>query len=139
MISLKRPVYFITRHHKSNYQHLLDLMGDEKTEALVATAYVLGAIGTMNDRNGRIKEIEENYIDGGFNWEALLEIMQNDAIDKALIMLAAHLAADWPATIKEVFAPLNDEYQAVSYQALLILFPSFSTAWEKRYEFAYQD
>lgn len=139
MISLKRPVYFITRYHKSNYQHLLDLMGDEKTDALVATAYILGAIGTIDDRDGRIAEVEINFTDGGFNWDALLEIMENDAVDQALTKLAAHLMGDRPATIKEVFAPLNDEYQAVAYQALLIVFPSFSKTWEKRYDFAYQD
>ena len=83
MISLKRPVYFITRHHKSNYQNLLDLMGDEKTDALVATAYVLGAIGTIDDRDGRIAEVEINYTDGRFNWDTLLEIMKNDAVDQA--------------------------------------------------------
>ena len=91
MISLKRPVYFITRQHKSNYQRLLDLMDDEKTDALVATAYVLGAIGTIDDRDGRIAEVEINYTDGRFNWDTLLEIMKNDAVDQALTKLAAHL------------------------------------------------
>jgi hypothetical protein len=139
VISLKRPVYFITRHHKSNYQHLLDLLDDEKTDALVATAYVLGAIGTIDDRDGRIAEVEINYTDGRFNWDTLLEIMKNDAVDQALTKLAAHLFDNRPVAIKEVFAPLNDEYQAVAYQALLILFPSFSKTWEKRYDFANQD
>jgi hypothetical protein len=39
----------------------------------------------------------------------------------------------------EVFSPLNDEYQAVAYQALLIVFPSFSKSWERRFDFADQD
>jgi hypothetical protein len=140
VISLKRPVYFITRHHKSNYQNMLDLMGGEKTYTQVATAYVLGAIGTIDGRDGRIAEIEISFTDDGrFNWDDLLEIMNNDPIDLALTKLAAHLLDDQPVSIKEVFAPLNDEYQAVAYQALLILFPSFSKSWEKRYDFVDQD
>ncbi|MDI9479839.1 MAG: hypothetical protein ACOXZ6_06825 [Syntrophomonadaceae bacterium] len=139
MISLKRPVYFITRQHKSNYQRLLDLMDDEKTNVLVATAYVLGAIGTIDEPEGRMAEVEASITDSGLNWDALLETMDNNPVDQALTRLAAHLLDNRPVTIKDVFVPLNDEYQAVAYQALLILFPSFSKSWEKRYEFADQD
>ena len=138
MISLKRPVYFITRQHKSNYQRLLDLMDDEKTNVLVATAYVLGAIGTIDEPEGRMAEVEASITDSGLNWDALLETMDNNPVDQALTRLAAHLLDNRPVTIKDVFVPLNDEYQAVAYQALLILFPSFSS-WEKRYEFVDQD
>jgi hypothetical protein len=139
VISLKRPVYFITRQHKSNYQRLLDLMDDEKTNVLVATAYVLGAIGTIDEPEGRMAEVEASITDSGLNWDALLETMDNNPVDQALTRLAAHLLDNRPVTIKDVFVPLNDEYQAVAYQALLILFPSFSKSWEKRYEFADQD
>lgn len=63
--------------------------------------------------------------------------MPDNSMDEALVKLAANLADNrYPAAINEVFSPLNDEYQAVAYQALLILFPSFSKSWERRFEFA---
>jgi hypothetical protein len=114
-------------------------MDDEKTNVLVATAYVLGAIGTIDEPEGRMAEVEASITDSGLNWDALLETMDNNPVDQALTRLAAHLLDNRPVTIKDVFVPLNDEYQAVAYQALLILFPSFSKSWEKRYEFADQD
>jgi len=129
-------VYFITRHHKSNYQNLLHHLGEEKTDSMVAAAYILGAIGTIDDNPGRIQEVEQNLTGGDFNWDNLLEAMANDAVDYALTKLAANLAANKPANVSEVFSPLNDEYQAVAYQALLIVFPSFSKSWERRFDFA---
>ncbi|HQA08587.1 MAG TPA: hypothetical protein PLP71_11135 [Syntrophomonadaceae bacterium] len=135
---MKRPVYFVTRQHKSNYQNLLQHLGEEKTDSLVAAAYILGAIGTIDDNFGRIEEIEQNLTDEGFNWDNLIQAMSNDTVDHALTKLAANLAANKPANVSEVFSPLNDEYQAVAYQALLIVFPSFSKDWERRFEFADQ-
>lgn len=135
---MKRPVYFVTREHKSNYQNLLQSLGEEKTAPMVAAAYILGAIGTIDDHAGRIQEIEQNLTDGSFNWDNLIEVMANDAVDHALTKLAANLAANKPASINEVFSPLSDEYQAVAYQALLIVFPSFSKTWERRFDFADQ-
>lgn len=138
MIILKKPVYFITRHHKSNYQNLLKLIGNHKNDSLAAAAYILGAVGTINNSAGPAAEIEKSFVNGGFDWDALLNNMQNDEVDQALIKLAANLVDNRCATIREVFSPLNDEYQAVSYQALLMVFPSFSKSWEKRFEFADQ-
>lgn len=133
---MKRPVYFITRHHKSNYQNLLHHLGEEKTDPMVAAAYILGSIGTIDDTAGRIEEIEQYVTDGQFDWDKLLQAMADNAVDLALTRLAANLAANQPANVNEVFSPLNDEYQAVAYQALLIVFPSFSKTWERRFDFA---
>jgi len=133
---LKRPVYFITRHHKSNYQNLLHRLGEEKTDPMVAAAYILGSIGTIDDTAGRIEEIEQYVTDGQFDWDKLLQAMADNAVDLALTRLAANLAANQPANVNEVFSPLNDAYQAVAYQALLIVFPSFSKTWERRFDFA---
>lgn len=138
VIGLKKPVYFITRHHKSNYQNLLKRIGEDKTDSLVAAAYILGAIGTIDDSAGRIAEIEQNMNDGCFDWDNLLEVMKNNAVDEALTRLAANLAVDLPSSVTQVFSPLNDEYQAVAYQALLIVYPSFSKSWERRFDFADQ-
>jgi hypothetical protein len=136
---VKRPVYFITRQHKSNYQNLLQRFGEEKSIPLVAAAYILGAIGTIENQAGRIEEIEQYFADGQVNWDHLIQAMANDAVDHALAKLAANLAVNKPADVSEVFSPLNDEYQAVAYQALLIVFPSFSKSWERRFDFADQD
>lgn len=103
---------------------------------MVAAAYILGSIGTIDDTAGRIEEIEQYVTDGQFDWDKLLQAMADNAVDLALTRLAANLAANQPANVNEVFSPLNDEYQAVAYQALLIVFPSFSKTWERRFDFA---
>lgn len=134
---LKKPVYFITRHHKSNYQNLLKLIGNPKNDSLAAAAYILGAVGTIENSTDSAAEIEKGWENGSFNWDVLLSNITNE-VDQALIKLAANLVDNRSATIREVFSPLNDEYQAVSYQALLMVFPSFSKTWDRRFEFADQ-
>lgn len=81
--------------------------------------------------------IENNISSAGFDWPALLSGLESDPAEHALVKLAANLVdSNYSATFNEVFTKLGDEYQAVAYQALLIIFPSFSRSWDRRFEFA---
>lgn len=112
-------------------------MGESKPSSLVAAAYILGSIGTLQDGEGKLTLIENSISSAGLDWPALLSGLESDPAEHALVKLAANLVDNnYPATFMEVFTQLGDEYQAVAYQALLIIFPSFSRSWDRRFEFA---
>ncbi len=58
---MRKPVYFINKYHKSNYQRLLKINGPDKPE-FNASAYILASIGIMNDNEGEIATIEKYYL-----------------------------------------------------------------------------
>lgn len=130
---MRKPVYFINKYHKSNYLRLLELLGPDKTEFNVSS-YILASIGIMNENEGSIASIEKYYRPDGINFNALLESLNHNVVNRALIKLAANLydSSNY-ANINDVFASLDDIYQAVAYQALLLKFPSFSKSWDSRY------
>jgi len=132
---LRKPVYYINKYHKSNYQHLLKIIGPDKPD-LNASSYILASIGIMNHTEGAIKEIEAQYRASGINFNDLLEQLGNNDADRALIKLAANLYdSSNDANASETFAALDDIYQAVAYQALMLIYPSFSKTWDSRYPY----
>lgn len=133
---MKRPIYFVTRHHKDNFFHLLHKTANPKASHLVASTYILGAIGTLDDSPGQIVNIEPHVGTGGIDFATILNKLKPDREGSSLAQLAANLFdGKNPADVTEVFSPLGDEYQAVAYQALLVKYPSFSKSWESRFDY----
>lgn len=133
---MKKPVYFINKSHKVNYLRLIKKAG-AKNPNLTTSAYILAAIGTLNDSEGAFAGIDKHFLPGGIDFETLLQTLSADAAERALLKAAANLYDKQNyANLNDVFSPLGDEYQAVIYQALLIKFPSFSRSWDKKYPFA---
>ena len=133
---MRKPVYFINKYHKSNYQRLLKINGPDKPE-FNASAYILASIGILNNNEGEIPVIEKCYLPNRIDYEALLAKLGNNPSDRALIKLAANLFdSNNYANVNLIFTPMDDVYQAVAYQALLLQFPSFSKTWDSRYPFS---
>lgn len=133
---MKKPIYFITREHKDHFYRLLEKTGDEDNLRQVAADYVLASIGTVEEDELPISFIEPLVSTEKFDFEQILEKLSFNPVAVALVKLAANLVDDkYSANINQTFSVLNDEYQAVVYQALLITFPSFSRSWSRRYEF----
>lgn len=133
---MRKPVYFINKYHKSNYQRLLKISGPNQPE-FNTTAYILASIGIMNNNEGEILTVEKYYHPNRIDYEELLTHLGNTPSDRALIKLAANLFdSNNYANVSQIFAPMDDIYQAVAYQALLLQFPSFSKTWDSRYPFS---
>jgi len=133
---MKKPIYFITREHKENFYRLLEKTGDEDNLEQVAADYILASIGTMDEDELSISYIEPLVSAEKFDFEQMFEKLSFNPLALALVKLAANLIDEkYEANVKQIFSVLNDEYQAVAYQALLITFPSFSKSWTRRYEF----
>lgn len=133
---MRKPVYFINKNHKSNYQRLLKINGLNKQEFNIS-AYILASIGIMNNNEGEITTIEEYYLPNSIDYDALLNKLGSNPTDRALIKLAANLFdSNNYANVNQIFAAMDDIYQAVAYQALLLQFPSFSKTWDSRYPFS---
>lgn len=130
---MRKPVYFINKYHKANYLRLLKIISPDKTD-YNASSYILASIGIMNENEGAIATIEKHYLLTGIDFDAMLESLNNNTTDRALLKLAANLydSSNY-ANVNEIFAALDDVYQAVAYQALLLKFPSFSKTWDSRY------
>lgn len=130
---MRRPVYFINKYHKSNYLRLLEIVGSDNKECS-PSSYILASIGIMEENEGALATIERYYFPDRVDFEALLKDLGSNAGNRALIKLAANLydSANY-ANISDVFTALDDIYQAVAYQALLLKFPSFSKTWDSRY------
>jgi len=134
---LRKPVYFINKYHKSNYQRLLKINGPDKPE-FNASAYILASIGIMQDTEGDIANVEKHFLHNHIDYEALLTTLGNNPSDRALIKLAANLFdSNNYANVSLTFAPMDDIYQAVAYQALLLQYPSFSKTWDSRYPYSH--
>jgi hypothetical protein len=135
-MNMKKPIYFITREHKENFYRLLEKTGDEDNLAEVAADYILASIGTMDGDEWTIAFIEPLVSAENFDFEQMFDKLSFNPVALALVKLAANLIDENNnANVNQVFSVLNDEYQAVAYQALLITFPSFSKSWSRRYEF----
>lgn len=133
---MRKPVYFINKYHKSNYQRLLKINGPDKTE-FNASAYILASIGILHDNEGKITTIEKHYLPNRIDYEALLSKLGNNPSDRALIKLAANLFdSNNYANVSQIFSSMDDIYQAVAYQALLLQYPSFSKTWDSRYPYS---
>lgn len=134
---MRKPVYFINKYHKSNYQRLLKINGPDKPE-FNTNAYLLASIGIMNNNEGEISTVEKYYHANKVDYEGLLGKLGNNPTNRALIKLAANLYdSNNYANVNLVFTPMDDIYQAVAYQALLLQFPSFSKTWDSRYPFSH--
>lgn len=130
---MRRPVYFINKFHKSNYLRLLKIVGFDKEECS-PSSYILASIGIMDKNEGAIATVEKYCLPNRVDFEALLRDLGHDPVNRALIKLSANLYDDNNyANVNNIFAALNDIYQAVAYQALLLKFPSFSKTWDSRY------
>lgn len=133
---MRKPVYYINKFHKSNYQRLLKINGPDKPE-FNTSAYLLASIGIMNNNEGEINTVEKYYQADKVDYEGLLEKLGSNPSDRALIKLAANLYdSNNYANVNLIFAPMDDIYQAVAYQALLLQYPSFSKTWDSRYPFS---
>lgn len=131
---MKKPVYFINKFHKANYLRLIKKAGSKNPD-ITPAAYVLSAIGTLEDSEGAYSSIDKHFLATGIDFDAISHLNSN-SVDRALIKAAANLYnSENYANMSEVFKPLGDEYQAVVYQALLIKFPSFSRSWDKKYPY----
>ncbi len=130
---MRKPVYFINKYHKSNYLRLLKIIEPGKLDVSFSS-YILASIGILDKSEGAINAIEKYYLPTGIDFNAMLETLSPNAADRALIKLAANLYdSNNYANVNDVFSPLDDIYQAVAYQALLLKFPSFSKTWDSRY------
>jgi len=133
---LRKPVYFINKYHKSNYQRLLKINGPDKSH-FNASAYILASIGILQDSEGEIAAVEKYYLPNHIDYEALLTKLGTNPSDRALIKLAANLFdSNNYANVSQTFAAMDDVYQAVAYQALLLQYPSFSKTWDSRYPYS---
>lgn len=134
---MRKPVYFINKYHKSNYQRLLKISGPNQPE-FNTSAYILASIGIMNNNEGEIATVEKYYQPTRVDYDGLLTKLGNNPSDRALIKLAANLfdSSNY-ANVNQIFSPMDDIYQAVAYQALLLQFPSFSKTWDSRYPFSH--
>ncbi|HNX28037.1 MAG TPA: hypothetical protein PKN87_01305 [Syntrophomonadaceae bacterium] len=157
---MEKPVYYTSKAHRANYKRLIARNKDHMAPELTAACYILAGIGTLEDANraetfGANAEVRygagshginlpdgtapisliEKYVgDGKIDFASILEVAGMNLSYRALIKLAANLYDnDNYANVKNTFSPLNDEYQAIAYQALLILFPSFSKSFAGRY------
>jgi hypothetical protein len=133
---VKKPVYFINKSHKSNYLRLIKKAGNKNTD-MTPAAYILAAIGTLEDSEGPFALINKHFLSTGIDFDTMSQILTNDTAERALLKAAANLYShENYANLSDIFSPLSDEYQAVIYQALLIKFPSFSRSWDKKYPYA---
>lgn len=130
---MEKPVYYISRAHRNNYKQLLEKFPGVPDKETMAACYTLAAVGAFED-DSPIKAVEKLVVPGSFDFEKILETAGINQSYRALINLAANLYDDDNyANVSKTFSPLNQEYQAVVYQALLLKFPSFSSAFESRY------
>lgn len=151
---MEKPVYYTSKSHRANYKRLL-AKNNNKSPEIIAVCYILAGLGTLEetsqaDRFGANAEISyeiniteskepidviEKYVeDSKIDFNAILEFAGSNLPYRALIKLAANLYdSNNYANVNNTFSPLNDEYQAIAYQALLIKFPSFSKSFEGRY------
>lgn len=154
---MEKPVYYTSKAHRSNYKRLIAKNKEHRTPELTAVCYILAGLGTLEGAenaetfgaNAEVRygngaqsinlpdpiDIIEKFVDDGkIDFEGILEAVGLDISYRALIKLAANLYdSDNYANVKNTFSPLTDEYQAIAYQALLILFPSFSKSFAGRY------
>jgi hypothetical protein len=136
---VKKPVYFINKFHKGNFLRLIKKAGKNYPD-ITPIAYVLAAIGTLGNSEGSFAIIDKYFLPPDIDFESLSQTLTGDAADRALLKVAANLYnSENYANLSDVFSPLNDEYQAVIYQALLVKFPSFSRSWDKKYPYAEGD
>ncbi|HPF20682.1 MAG TPA: hypothetical protein PLC88_05020 [Syntrophomonas sp.] len=136
---MKKPVYFINKFHKGNFLRLIKKAGKNYPD-ITPIAYVLAAIGTLGNSEGSFAIIDKYFLPTDIDFESLSQTLTGDAADRALLKVAANLYnSENYANLSDVFSPLNDEYQAVIYQALLVKFPSFSRSWDKKYPYAEGD
>ncbi|NLV21284.1 MAG: hypothetical protein GXY49_04800 [Syntrophomonadaceae bacterium] len=136
---MKKPVYFINKFHKGNFLRLIKKAGKNHSD-ITPTAYILAAIGTLGNSEGPYAIIDKYFLPTGIDFEMLSQTLSGDAADRAMLKAAANLYnSENYANLNDVFSPLNDEYQAVIYQALLVKFPSFSRSWDKKYPYAEGD
>jgi hypothetical protein len=136
---VKKPVYFINKFHKGNFLRLIKKAGKNYPD-ITPIAYVLAAIGTLGNSEGSFAIIDKYFLPTDIDFESLSQTLTGDAADRALLKVAANLYnSENYANLSDVFSPLNDEYQAVIYQALLVKFPSFSRSWDKKYPYAEGD
>lgn len=157
---MEKPVYYTSKAHRNNYKRLIARHKDQKSPEITAASYILAGLGTLEstsnaDTFGGHAEIQyglgtpgmnlpdgtspidiiEKYVgDGKFDFDGILEAVGLNLTFRTLIKLAANLYdSENYANVKNTFSPLNDEYQAIAYQALLIMFPSFSKSFAGRY------
>lgn len=136
---MKKPVYFINKLHKGNFLRLIKKVGVNHSE-ITPIAYILAAIGTLGNSEGAYAIIDKYFHQNSIDFEMLSQNLTGDAADRALLKTAANLYnSENYANLNDIFTPLNDEYQAVIYQALLVKFPSFSRSWDKKYPYAEGD
>ena len=132
---MKKPVYFINKFHKANYLRLIKKAGIRNPD-FTPIAYILAAIGTLEDTEGAFASIDKHFLPTGIDFASLLETLAVDTAERALLKAAANLYdSENYANMSEIFMPLGDEYQAVIYQSLLVKFPSFSRSWDKKYPY----
>ncbi len=157
---MEKPVYYTSKAHRENYKRLIARNNDYKSPELTAVCYILAGLGTLEDANhaetfganaevrygagtpgmnlpvgaAPIDLIEKFVADGKIDFEGILEAVGLNIAYRVLIKLAANLYdSNNYANVKNTFSPLNDEYQAIAYQALLIMYPSFSKSFSGRY------
>ncbi len=154
---MEKPVYYTSKAHRSNYKRLIAKNKEHRTPELTAVCYILAGLGTLEGTenaetfgaNAEVRygsgaqtinlpapiDVIETFVnDGKIDFEGILEAVGLDISYRALIKLAANLYdSENYANVKNTFSPLSDEYQAIVYQALLILFPSFSKSFAGRY------
>ncbi|NLB52277.1 MAG: hypothetical protein GX808_04975 [Syntrophomonadaceae bacterium] len=157
---MEKPVYYTSKAHLANYKLLMSKNEECKSPELTAACYILAGVGTLEDMdhaetfgaNAEVRyearapglnlpqgtapiDLIEKFVDAGkIDFEGILEGVGSNSAYRALIKLAANLYdSNNYANVNNTFSPLNDEYQAIAYQALLILFPSFSKSFAGRY------
>ena len=136
---MKKPVYFINKFHKANYLRLIKKAGT-KSPDMTPTAYILAAIGTLENTDGAFASIDKYFLPSGIDFDTLSQTLTGDSAARALLKAAANLYdRENYANMNEVFSPLGDEYQAVVYQGLLVKFPSFSRSWDKKYPYSEEE
>ena len=133
---MKKPVYFINKFHKANYLRLIKKAGTKNID-MTPAAYILAAIGTLENSEGAFAGIDKHFLPTGIDFDTMSLNLTSDAAGRALLKAAANLYnSENYANMSEIFNPLGDEYQAVVYQALLVKFPSFSRSWDKKYPYS---
>jgi hypothetical protein len=157
---MEKPVYYTSKAHRANFKRLIARNNDQRSPELTAACYILAGLGTLEDANqaetfgantevryangtpglklpngtAPIDVIEKFVADGKIDFDGILEAAGLNIAYRALIKLAANLYdSENYANVKNTFSPLNDEYQAIAYQALLIMYPSFSKSFAGRY------
>lgn len=157
---MEKPVYYTSKAHLANYKLLMSKNAESKAPEITAACYILAGLGTLEDMdhaetfgaNAEVRygtrspgvnlpegpapiDVIERFVDAGkIDFEGILEEVGSNDAYRALIKLAANLYdSNNYANVHNTFSPLNDEYQAIAYQALLILFPSFSKSFAGRY------